>query len=305
MLPLVSVVLPVFNAENTLKKSIESILNQDFKDFELIILLDGSTDASKEIALSNSDPRIRVIESPNIGLVEILNLGIKHSRGKYVARQDADDISIRSRLGTQVVYMEAQPDLGMIGTWAEIFSDKSKDIEYHRHPVSPCALSLFLLFDNPFVHSSVMIKKSLLMEVGLYKEEFSNNPPEDYDLWISIENLSKVANIPKILIKYRDSPLGISKKNKELIKKNILKISSKNLHNKFQDYLTLIQCQKLSLLYHNPEIKNFGIGELWMIQKFIWLIYKKRLIKNKESALIAFKIIKKMIKNFIYNVIKG
>lgn len=303
MRPLVSVLMPVYNAEDTIHESIESIRNQNFIDYELIILLDGSTDNSKNIAYSYSDPKIRIYESPNVGLVKILNVGIGLSRGKYIARQDADDISLKARLGMQVNYLETNPEICLVGAWSEIISEKNKSTRYHRHPISSNAISLFLLFDNPFVHSSVMIKRSSLEIVGLYNEAYSCNPPEDYELWTRMANICKVANIPIVLLKYREMSSGISSENKALIQKNVIKISSVNLYNKYKKYLSANECKRVSFIYHDPFAIKCQLCDLILVFKFLVVVMFTKSIKNLEAAKIIYTITNKMIKNVIFCII--
>src|SRR5688500_9607984 len=121
--PIISVVLPVYNSENYIKEAIDSILNQTFKDFELIIINDGSVDRSAEVIQAIKDSRIVYVDQQNSGLAATLNRGIQMARGKYIARQDNDDISIPERLDMQVNFMENNPGVALLGTCAEIIDE--------------------------------------------------------------------------------------------------------------------------------------------------------------------------------------
>jgi len=118
--PQLTVLMPVYNGGPFLRSAIESILNQDFSDFDFLIIDDGSTDGSHEIAASYADPRIRLESNGrNLGLIATLNRGLDLARGTYVARMDADDIAFPDRLSKQLTFMEAHPEIGLCGTWYE------------------------------------------------------------------------------------------------------------------------------------------------------------------------------------------
>ena len=211
MTPKISVILPVFNAQIYLRESIESILSQSFTNFELIIINDGSTDQSLEIIQSYTDERIKLINQANAGLPISLNRAIAIAQGQYLARQDADDISLPSRLAEQAAYLDEHPACALLGSWANILLDNSPTDRALQHPHLNGDIALKLLFFNCFVHSSVMIRKCALEKSGLYPEERNKFPPEDYDLWLRISKSFEVANIPKALLQYRELPNSISR----------------------------------------------------------------------------------------------
>jgi hypothetical protein len=211
MTPKISVILPVYNAQSYLQESIDSILNQSFQDFELIMINDGSTDSSLSIMKSYTDQRIRIINQTNAGLPVSLNRAITQSQGQYLARQDADDISLPERLAKQVAYLDAHPQCALLGTWAQILVEKVPTDRSLSHPHLNGDIQLKLLFFNCFVHSSVMIRKSALEICGLYPEEKEKFPPEDYDLWLRIAKHWEVANLPEVLLQYRELPNSISR----------------------------------------------------------------------------------------------
>ena len=159
--------------------AIESILAQTFNEFELLILDDGSTDETPEVIKKYNDSRIRKFRHPNRGLAGTLNVGIQYSRGEFIARQDQDDVSHPERLCKQVEFFERHPLIGLVGTWAQIIEGDRLVERYHRHPSAPEELRYALLFNNPFVHSSVMLRKSVLDAVGGYSTDRDRQPPED------------------------------------------------------------------------------------------------------------------------------
>jgi glycosyltransferase involved in cell wall biosynthesis len=211
MTPKISVILPVYNAQTYLQESIQSILSQSFSDFELIIINDGSTDQSLEIIQSYTDDRIKLINQSNAGLPISLNRAIAIAKGQYLARQDADDISLPTRLAEQTAYLDEHPTCALLGSWAKILVDNTPTDRALQHPYKNGDIQLKLLFFNCFVHSSVMIRKSALEKSGLYPEEREKFPPEDYDLWLRIAKDFEVANIPKALLQYRELSNSISR----------------------------------------------------------------------------------------------
>lgn len=209
MEPLISVVLPVYNAGNYLKEAIASILKQNYLNYEFIIINDGSTDNSEEVILSFNDNRIKYVYQENKGLGGTLNVGLSLCVGKYIARQDQDDISYPDRFKKQVEFLEKNPKIALLGTHAKIVTENATKISYHRHAASPANLKFDLLFDNPFVHSSVMFRKSAIEANGFYNED--RNLYEDYDLWSRLSYSNEVANLSEVLVEYRHHDKGLSK----------------------------------------------------------------------------------------------
>tara|TARA_R110001599_G_scaffold11371_1_gene54245 strand:- start:5681 stop:6667 length:987 start_codon:yes stop_codon:yes gene_type:complete len=200
--------MAAYNAQEYLDESIESILNQTYENFEFIIINDGSTDGTLKIIKNYmlKDCRIILISQDNHGLPYSLNTGINVAKGKYIARMDADDISILTRLGEQVCFMEASPEIGVCGTWAEVFGTESRTI---KHPLHHNELKARLLFNVCFAHPSVMIRREVLQKHNIsYDLEYVNS--QDYKLWSELVDVTKFANIPKVLLKYRSSSTSIT-----------------------------------------------------------------------------------------------
>jgi len=225
----VSVLLPVYNCPRYVGAAIESILAQSFGDFEFLIIDDGSTDETPHVLDQYSDERIRRIRHDNRGLAGTLNVGISLARGIYVARQDQDDISLPDRLAKQTAYMDAHPECGLLGTWAQILEEDRLCERYHKHPADPCALRYEMLFNNPFVHSSVMLRKSVLDAVGGYSTDPKRQPPEDYELWSRIVRHSQVANLPELLVRYREIPGSMSRVGPSPFREHLVRICAENL----------------------------------------------------------------------------
>jgi GT2 family glycosyltransferase len=227
--PRVSVVLPVYNGETFLAEAIGSILGQSFRDFELIAIDDGSTDGSAGILDAVRDPRVRVIHQANVGLAASLNWGIALARGEYIARHDHDDLSLPTRFARQVQFLEHNPDCALVGTRAEIRSNNGPATRFHDHPTDDAGLRFELLFDNPFVHSSVMLRKRAVESVGGYSTDPARQPPEDYELWSRLARCYQVANLPERLTVYRETADGMSRTPGRAFQGSAVLISSENL----------------------------------------------------------------------------
>jgi glycosyltransferase involved in cell wall biosynthesis len=225
----VSVILPVYNGECYLEEAISSVLLQTFRDFELIIIDDGSRDSSAAIIKKLDDPRIRFFQQPNKGLSATLNRAIGLARGEYIARQDQDDVCLPSRFEKQLAFLEANQDVGMVGTGAEIWVNNKRSNRFLQHPTDNASLKFGLLFDNYFVHSSMMIRRSVFENVGGYAEDDTRQPPEDYELWSRVMKKYKLANLPEVLMVYREVAGSMSRTGVNPFLPNLVKISAENI----------------------------------------------------------------------------
>lgn len=214
--PIISIVMPVYNGQQFLTDAVESILAQSFPEFEFIIIDDGSTDSTFNLLQRfTGDTRIRLIKNPtNIGLSNSLNIGILLSNGKYIARMDADDISLSDRLQKQVEYMEGHPEVGVLGTNIAYIDDdgnfkgggrpKDKQLE------SPKVIEWLLLWRCCIYHPTVMIRRAILEYTGItYDPSFE--PSEDHDLWTKLSKHTLIAKLPQVLVYYRVSIHSISR----------------------------------------------------------------------------------------------
>ena len=227
--PPVSVILPVHNGMPYLPEAVDSILNQTYGDFELIIIDDGSTDGTADYLTTIRDPRLQVYEQERQGLAASLNRAVSLATGMYVARQDHDDISLPERLAKQVAFLEQNPECGMVGTWASIWEEDRVTSRVHRHPLDSHTLRYELLFNNPFVHSSILVRRSVFDQVGLYTTDPARQPPEDYELWSRIARKFEVNNIGQILLVYREVKQSVSRQQAGPLLDRIVTISAENL----------------------------------------------------------------------------
>ncbi len=227
--PVVTVLLPVYNCERFLAEAIQSILDQTFTNFEFLIIDDGSTDQSAQVITAFKDERIRLLQQENSGLAATLNRGISLARGRYIARQDQDDVSYPDRLDRQVDFMEANTDCVLLGTWAQIIEVDRAVNRFHRHPVSGDELRYLMYFNNPFVHSSVMLRKTALDQVGGYTTDPDRQPPEDFELWSRLSRAGQIANIGEVLLSYREIPGSMSRVGPSPFRSRLIKICSENI----------------------------------------------------------------------------
>lgn len=201
---LVSVVMPVHNAERYVAEAVQSILAQRFGDFEFIIVDDGSTDGSLDILkrYAKQDSRIKLTSRPNTGIVGALNEMVSRARGEFIARMDADDISVPDRFGIQVEYLADHPRCGLVGSWAEWIDEDGEAVRPCPVPTSGAEIDAANMNGpNAVVHPSVMIRRDLIIGVGGYRAAYW--PAEDRDLWLRVAEVSSLANIPEVLLRYR------------------------------------------------------------------------------------------------------
>ncbi len=210
-MPKVSVVMPAYNAEKYIGEAIESILNQTFTDFEFIIINDGSTDKTKEIIQSYDDPRIVYLENKkNSGIVVTLNKGLDYATGEYIARMDADDISVNNRFEKQISYMEKNKDVGLLGTGIRVFGTGIQQCD-RVFTTDSKQLKAELIFNSCIAHPTVMIRREILEKNNLrYNKEFAG--AEDYCLWWDIAQVSDIAALKDILLNYRIHSSQVTKK---------------------------------------------------------------------------------------------
>jgi glycosyltransferase involved in cell wall biosynthesis len=238
--------------------AIESMLAQTFTDYEMVVIDDGSQDDTLSIVRRYTDPRIRVLSQANQGLAATLNRGIQCARGRYIARQDQDDVSLPERLAKQVAYLEANYPCALVGTWAEIWREGTKTERQHRHPPDTSSLKFELLLNNPFVHSSVMIRKAALERVGGYSVDNGRQPPEDYELWSRIGREFEVANIPEVLHRYREVAGSMSRDGPSPFLEHLVTIAAENVAWASGEPLSNPQVVNIAALAHGAKHRIVG-----------------------------------------------
>ncbi len=273
----ITVIMSVYNGRKYLNWAIDSILSQTWKNFEFLIINDASEDSSREIILGYGDPRIRIIENgENLGLTKSLNIGIKQACGKFIARQDADDISYPERLEHQYALISGSRDIALVSSQARLIDSMGNDIgiwyedmEY----VSAEEIYFYLFFGNCIAHTSTMFRKDLFLKCGSYNENFKYC--QDYELWTRLSKLGRFEKIRKKQVAYRVHEESVS--------------GRRNVHKKLEEELFL---------------RNVSLSEMPEKRKEILLGIKKENVRTsqffatvKELTWILIEIFRKAQKN--------
>lgn len=204
-MPRVSVIIPVYNGARYLRYALESILEQTYRDFEIVVINDGSTDESESVVRSYNDPRINLHTQQNIGLTRTLNRLIELANGAYLARMDQDDWSHPERLQIQVEFLQNHTEVKMCGSWIQAIDVKNNLVYSHKYPVTNHAIHEEMLLSNPFAHGSIMVRKGPDV---YYRTEYDD--AEDMDHWARLCETHVVANLPHFLYHWRVNPEGMT-----------------------------------------------------------------------------------------------
>ena len=229
----ISVILPVKNGADHVQQAIQSILSQTFTNFQLIIINDSSADNTWSILKNFTDERIVLLNNPDPGLVNSLNLGLKHADGEFIARMDADDIALPERLAKQFNFLCLNKEIGVASCLVEPLPLTGNNNGYAFHVafinniITPQEHYINRFVDSPVAHPSVMFHKSLVDKYGGYIE-FTG--PEDYDLWLRwLDNGVKFAKIPEVLMTWSDSPHRLSRTSRVYSRDNFFKLKANYL----------------------------------------------------------------------------
>jgi len=242
-MPLVSVLIPAFNAELTITEAVNSILTQSYDHLELIVVDDGSTDNTLSILRSFQSPKIKIISKPNGGIVSALNLGIDHCQGHFIARMDADDISLLHRIEKQVKFLQENRAIDVVSSSYTPFSDEEGQRHYEKrviHPLNPSVIHWLLGYYCVVAHPAVMMRRSIIDNGQRYNDVLA----EDLDFWRRVSNGHNVSNIQESLLLYRRTSSSLSSQNSE------------NIHTETLNFVSSARKPSLRLL----------ISELIMIQ---------------------------------------
>lgn len=208
-MPLLSVILPAYNAETYLEPAVRSVLQQSFEDFELIVIDDGSTDRTGQLLGKFNDRRLRVIRHErNAGLIAGLNEGIEASAGRYIARMDADDICEPTRFQRQIECLETRPELGVLGTAIRVIDEQDRPGAAFVMPATPTDVEWAMPLLCPLAHPSVMMRADLVRRAGGYSTTAVH--AEDYDLWHRLSRLTQVANLRDPLLRLRKHAASVT-----------------------------------------------------------------------------------------------
>lgn len=280
--PLVSVIIPCYNAEKYVELAIRSIMEQSYKNLEIIVTNDCSTDKTLEILqqLKNEDPRIIIINNKkNLKIVKSLNNMIDLAHGKYIARMDADDISLKDRILEQVNFLESNPEYGICGCNSKIIEKSGKIIGHSYLPLTNEDINKFKFYSCPFYHPTVLIKAELL-KTNKYDEKYLF--AEDYELWFRLLKITKGHNLRQKYFKYRvfDEQTSKIKSFDQKEKTKLVLLNHTNFSENIIKFLTQNTC-------FDSEIKEF---------------IRQTVTKNIYASIIEFIVLFKKIKIKLFTI---
>jgi glycosyltransferase involved in cell wall biosynthesis len=307
LLPKITVFMAAYNVADYIYESIQSVLDQTFRDFELLIVNDGSTDHTVEVINRFKDPRIRLLNNDkNRGLTFTRNVALKEAQGEYIAILDSDDVAVPNRLELQYNFFQKYPSFALCGGHGTVIDKIGKHVEDHRFtvPVGADRIKMILLFQNTYINSTVMYKSAVLRELNGYQ---NYAPAEDYELFTRISDKYQVNNLDCVLVKYRLHDSNTSIAQGETGRKKVFKIKQEQLKNlgiepdettsiaffsllegnynatTFTDYLSLFIRLKTAnrCLKKYPEIPF----EKMLFDYWFHIIYEKKAKRNALSLL--------------------
>ncbi len=263
--PLVSVLMPAYDASRFLPEAIDSILRQTCSDLELVVVDDGSADDTADILerYRRRDGRVRLCRQPHSGVAAALNRAIELARGPYLARMDADDVSLPRRLATQVAFLDANPEVGICGTRVRTIGWKPSRIS--RPCTDDAAIRCQLLFANAFAHSSVMMRRASFRDGGpRYDPAYTE--AQDYELWVRSASSMRLANVPEVLHEYRVHLDQVSRRRAGETLEPVSRIHRSQLHglgiDASPDELSLHAA--IALLQFRPTRESLLRAEVWL-----------------------------------------
>ncbi len=269
----VSIIVPVYNGEAFIEEAIKSVVEQTYTDWELIIINDSSTDTTEKIISEwcQKDTRISLIQNSNEkGLYGALNTGLSHAKGLYICRFDADDINEPTRLAEQVSFLDRNLDIAVVGGYYKTFGANKPTVR--KHPTSPVVLAWKFISNTYFCHPSTMFRMSILKTVP----EYPNVVCEDFAFFSKVMISYKGANIPKVLILYREHATNYSITKRELIKESVLNTYTEN----FLHYNGSVK--NADIFYQFHANRNLRIHHIPLVISISFRIAKKILLKHNS-----------------------
>ncbi|SVC63205.1 uncharacterized protein METZ01_LOCUS316059, partial [marine metagenome] len=274
--PRISILMPVFNEEKYIFESVNGILQQSYKKFELIIINDASSDNTLSILSDFNDKRIRIFSNlDHLGITKSLNIGLEKCRGNFIARMDADDICTTDRLALQYNYLIENPNIDVVGCNAVSISENGELTERARLPSKDKKIKWQLLFSTPILHPTVMIRSKVFIQFGVYNSVLS--VAQDFDLWCRISSHVHFHNLPQVLYKLR-----------------IHSNSGSNIHKEAQE-----QNREKILLNHIKKLtkKNYRQSDIKIFYSF-----RAKKYFHYNQFRVAVKILKELKEAFLKNI---
>lgn len=269
----ISIILPTYNGEHYIKRAIGSVISQTFSKWELIIIDDGSVDDTKRIVKEYSNKEARIIyikNETNLGIQKTLNRGLKEAKGDYIARIDDDDEWIdKEKLQKQFEFLENNNSYVLVGTGAIVVNETEKELFKYLLPETDQEIRNKLLMKNCFIHSSVLLRKNSVLNFSGYDESIESKHLEDYDLWLKLGTIGKLANLHMYGIKFTMRDDSISSNNKlEQFRKDLILI--KKYKNKYPKYFE-------SIIFGYSRLFFYKIFDLfpYLLKNRILKLYKE------------------------------
>ncbi len=284
--PKVTVLMSVYNGQYFLANAIQSILDQSYVDFEFLIIDDGSTEPLDHILRRYKDNRIVIRRQKNLGLTRSLNKGLSMARGAYIARMDADDVSLPNRLETQVHELDSDGGLDLVGCYFDIVDGEGRLIERKELITDPVYRLWRLQFHNNYGHGTVMLRKKSVLDAGSYDENLSY--AQDYDLWSRISTRNNTRIIPDVLYLYRmvEDGMQASVKNYEIQLTNALGVSNRNLM-ACNPSLSEEDCQEVRALYWKCGREGISVRAVELLPGILEGFCRRFGIVNEEKSSLA------------------
>ncbi len=286
--PVLSIIMPLYNSERFIGQAIQSLLTQSFKEFELIIIDDASSDGSLDIVKEFKDGRIRIlINEKNQGISFTRNKGLNVARGRFIAPFDSDDVAMPDKFAKQVRFLGSHPGYGMIGSWAQLIDHDGNFLKKRwKLPAKPKAIPAILLFRNYFCHSSIIMRREAI-PIGGYDDRLQIG--EDYKMWIEIARKWKVWNLSDYLLHYRVHPESMTGKNEAAVNRYDMRIYREGFGPLGID-LSQDQLDLLMLIKDHRSINNRE--SVLNIEQFLLLIIKrnseKKVYNHQELVKVVF-----------------
>ncbi len=284
--PKVTVLMSVYNGQDFLEEAIESILEQSYGDFEFLIIDDGSIEPLDRLPDQYKDNRIAVRRHKNMGLTRSLNKGLGLARGEYIARMDADDVSLPNRLEAQVHELDANRRLDLVGCFFDIIDGENRLIERKELIIDPVYRLWRLQFHNNYGHGTVMLRKKSVLKAGSYDENLSY--AQDYDLWSRISTRHNTTIIPDVLYLYRMVEQGTqaSVKNFDVQLSNALRVSNRNLM-ACDPRLSGADCEEVRALYWKCGSDSISVQTVELLPGLLEGFCRRFGIVNEERSKLA------------------
>ena len=306
--PLISVVMGIYKDESYVGLAVKSILDQTFRNFEFIIINDGSPDRSAQIVKDLGDRRIRLVNQTNRGLVDSLNKGIGLARGQFIARQDADDISLPTRFEKELSLLSSRPQVGLVGAFFAYIDEKNNQTgTVITAPTKHLDLRRSFYITNPFPHGCSLYRKEAYEDAGGYRDDYG--PTEDYDLWRRMADLDwEIAIIPEVLYLYRLLPTGISHQKGEIQAKFTAKIIAEQFKKPFvlKGYQTIVRDARYYRKMDNPfaaQVFNQYVNEQFVIA--MEMLARGWAKSGTITALAAWRLDRKLGRRLVRPIIGG